>query len=161
IDGQDQSVPGGNFMWLRHAQSECLEAVRDHARVYVRGRHDGYQRLADPVLHERSVELVKGERPRIVVVDRLRCRGGHEAELFWHFCEEADVAPAQDGVTVTHSGTVVHLSVRHPKARAQRLHGSEQPLGGWISRRFADKSPTTTMVWRWPLQGDDEVTTVI
>ena len=51
IDGVDQSVSGGSFLWTQHARARCIafEHGVDHERFV--GEHDGYSRLADPVVH--------------------------------------------------------------------------------------------------------------
>ena len=59
IDGLDQSVPGGNFMWLRHARSACSLWLSSTEQDSFEGWHDGYMRLEDPVKHRRLIELDK------------------------------------------------------------------------------------------------------
>ena len=49
IDAQDQSVSGGNFLWLKHANATCVEFVSDEAEDRLLATHDGYERLGYPV----------------------------------------------------------------------------------------------------------------
>jgi hypothetical protein len=160
VDGQDQSVSGGTFMWVEHARAECLEATSDERRVLVRGRHDGYARLEDPVIHERTVEL-RREENRMIVTDRLFCSGYHTVELFWHFAEDVAVALQGDGVRAVSGELAVVLDVAKAGVRPALYRGSDNPIAGWISRRFAVKVAATTAVWRWTIDGEDAATTTI
>ncbi len=160
IDALDQSVPGGNFMWTHHANASCLVADEDNKRTFVRGRHDGYRRLKDPVLHERAVELLKGQN-KIVVTDCLKCRGYHEAEMFWHFSEDCRIRLGDGQIFVDLEGFLVTLTSGGVTPVPQLLIGSENPLGGWVSRRFSVKKPSPTVVWRWEIDGDSEFETTI
>jgi hypothetical protein len=59
IDGEDQSEAGGKFMWLRKANAGCTRWRTASARTCFEGWHDGYLRLDDPVMHRRSIRLIK------------------------------------------------------------------------------------------------------
>jgi hypothetical protein len=63
-----------------NAESVCFDDRPDVAE-YV-GRHHGYERLADPVTHERTFRLFKATG-KLAIVDRLIGRGRHEVR--WHF----------------------------------------------------------------------------
>ncbi|HEX6733895.1 MAG TPA: alginate lyase family protein, partial [Azonexus sp.] len=86
VDGEDQSSPGGNFMWLRHAAAQCSDWQSTPEKDVCEGWHDGYRRLADPVVHQRRIVLDKAAR-RIDIEDRFHMRGRHLVELFFH-CSE-------------------------------------------------------------------------
>ena len=73
VDGADQSVSGGNFLWTQHAQTSVLafEASRgDGASVLA---HDGYRRLSDPVGTQRELTFDRRSRT-LTVSDSLLCR---------------------------------------------------------------------------------------
>jgi len=44
---------------------------------------------------------------------------------------------------------------------AELLRCNEAPIGGWISRRFDEKSGIATAVWRGKIHGRTEIETVI
>ena len=69
----DQSVSGGNFMWVRHARAWCekFEATEDQQLLSV--SHDGYRRLSDPVIHSREFEFSRADGV-LRIVDRLTQR---------------------------------------------------------------------------------------
>jgi len=54
------------------------------------GSHDGYLRLADPVLHRREIAFDK-IASTIRVRDALECRKNHRVEIHWHCHEDAEV----------------------------------------------------------------------
>jgi len=89
VDGRDQAEYGGAFLWTAHANA-CLTLERETADGFVaQGVHDGYQRLGDPVAHQRRVEFRGGLGYR--VVDRLSARGTHRYALVWNFGARIDV----------------------------------------------------------------------
>ena len=148
IDGQDQSVSGGNFMWLRHAAVSVLAWEEDEAGARLAARHDGYGRLPDAVVHTRTVRFER-QRRRFIIEDELTGTGHHDVERFWHFAEHCEVEEDAQGVTARSGGRTVRLLLDSPPGAARNLYkGSEQPLCGWVSRRFDVKQPTFTLVER-------------
>jgi uncharacterized heparinase superfamily protein len=93
IDGVEQNDlrPEWLFRLFETANAQHVSfADRTDASEYV-GRHHGYERLPDPVTHERVVRLQKASGS-VHVVDRLRGRGEHDVR--WHF----HLAPGVDAV---------------------------------------------------------------
>jgi len=60
----------------------------------LRGWHDGYMRLADPVMHRRRITFDKLAR-RVVIEDSLQMAATHGIELFFHCADRCRVDPAQ------------------------------------------------------------------
>jgi hypothetical protein len=161
IDGEDQSEPGGKFLWLRKANAGCATWKSDEREDFFEGWHDGYLRLDDPVMHHRTIRLLKAER-RIVIEDALEMDDEHDVELFFHWSERCTVE-ARDGAFVATSGerrVAVELP-REPSSRSELLVASMEPIGGWISRRFDVRTPTTTLRWHATLAGDCLLRTVV
>ncbi len=152
IDGQDQSVIGGSFLWLQHARAWCEEWASTAQEDRFSGSHDGYMRLRDPVLHQREIRYDKGHR-LISIVDSFACKGEHNVELFWHFSEECAVRYV-DGRVVAKCGDrqIVIRPVEGVSAVAV-VKGDTTLPAGWISRRFDVKVPTTTVIWRARISG--------
>ena len=91
VDGEDQAKYGGPFLWSTHANG-ALALECDSADAYtVRGRHDGYRRLPDPVTHEREVCWREDLGWRIA--DRLAGHRRHRFELFWNLGAGVSVTP--------------------------------------------------------------------
>jgi hypothetical protein len=148
VDGRDQSLSGGNFMWLRHANARLLEWRDGPDAAELVGEHDGYRNLKDPVKHLRSWRLEKRERI-LTVRDSLDCFGDHQVERWWHFSEDCCVEMTDLGALVSNGEQRIGLAL-DPKSRGQRdLHrGSENPIAGWVSRRFDRKEPAYSLVER-------------
>src|SRR5690606_4806822 len=79
VDGEDQSEPGGNFLWLRKARAGCSLWLSSAQKDTFEGWHDGYLRLPDPVKHRRLLELDKAARI-LVVEDTLEMSEAHDVE---------------------------------------------------------------------------------
>ncbi|HYC36433.1 MAG TPA: alginate lyase family protein [Usitatibacter sp.] len=159
VDGYDQSQPGGNFMWLRKARVERLAWSSDAAADVVEGRHDGYAKLPDPVIHRRRIELDKAAR-MIRVEDALEMRGEHDVEIFFHCAEDTSVEPILGGVVLRRGGRTLTLALPTAAgAQVDILQGSTDPIAGWISRRFDEKTPAPTIAWRARLAGPQALVT--
>jgi hypothetical protein len=159
IDGRDQSEMGGPFMWLHRAQPTVESWDLAGPRPHIRARHDGYERLTDPLHHTREL-LIDLETSCIDVMDSLSCRGSHVAERFWHFAEGCTVERLADGVAIRARGLRVTLQC-HDGAAVSILQGSYAPRAGWVSRRFGKLAPTTTVVFRRPVSGPTELRTTL
>ena len=154
IDGIDQSEPGGDFMWVKQARARCDVWESSAAADVFEGWHDGYLRLADPVLHRRRITLDKPAR-RAVIEDRLQMSGAHDVELFLHCDERCTVSPAPAGFAVRRGAWTLGVALpQHRDASFQLHRGSLQPRCGWVSRRYHHRQPSPTVVWRARLAGD-------
>ena len=153
IDGLDQSESGGNFMWLRKANAGCNHWSSTDERDEFEGWHDGYTHLPDPVAHTRRISLYKPEK-RIVIEDTLRMTGTHDVELFFHCHEHCGVTAVPGGYSLSRDGRALMLQLPAAEGAAgELLRGSVSPIAGWVSRRFDEKQPTATIVWRARLSG--------
>jgi len=142
-------------MWLKKPRAGC-SLWRSAAECDLfEGWHDGYTRLADPVMHRRRITLEKRAR-RIVVEDALQMSGAHEIELFFHCSERCRVDPIRDGYRLSQPGGTLSLKLPQVRGATSRIYyGSIAPISGWISRRFDDKQPAATIAWRARLAGDN------
>jgi hypothetical protein len=154
VDGEDQSLQGGNFLWLDKARACGHMETNENGSQCFTGWHDGYLRLADPVRHLRSITL----DPRtgaIVIDDHLKMNGEHEVELFFHFAEDCRVTPTARGCIAEQAGRSLELRLpQQAGARHEILCGSTHPIAGWVSRRFDRKAPAPTLRWQARLRGD-------
>lgn len=175
IDGCDQSVQGGNFMWLRQARAVCEHWQVDFEQDCFIGSHDGYCRLKDPVSHRRKIVFDKRART-LIVEDSFECSGAHDLEWHWHLgamCQVSigmpnDVQHDMQNNVPTAAQTVrircgtVGMTIVMPSSAAllALACGQEDPPLGWISHRFDEKQPSPSIVWRERICGNTLRTTV-
>jgi hypothetical protein len=159
IDGQDQSVGAGNFLWLSHAPVRVLEFGANAQFDRLVAEHDGYRRLADPVTHRREL-LLDHATSAVTVVDELFARESHAVEIFWHFAAGCDVTLDGDRVTARASGAQVTMQLPQGM-RCELVRGRETPPLGWVSRRFDQRTPSSTLVVAGTVRGNARMVTRI
>ncbi|MFJ2742913.1 alginate lyase family protein [Streptomyces sp. NPDC087440] len=139
LDGVDQSVSGGPFLWIRHARTRVREAGASRWSA----EHDGY---GEPV-HRRSVELDDAAR-EVRIVDEV---GGprRAVRLAFHLGPEvtADLTGGQARLRWTRDGEDRSAVLDLPQSLEWRAHrGESAPPLGWYSPGFGRKEPATTLV---------------
>ena len=160
IDNADQSVQTGNFMWKSHARARCIEFESDGDQQHFVGEHDGFTRLADPVVHRREIRL-DVRRKVIEVTDILRCEAAHDARRSWHFAEDCQVERDGAVIKATAGLSQVFMEPLEDLSEVHLHRGGTPEQGGWISRRFGVKQPTTTVHWHAPVNGQTTLRTRI
>lgn len=79
VDGESSSLPAGPFSWQSIAKCQPLSWISEERFDYVEGQHDGYERLAEPATHTRSILFLKNDY--WLIRDRLSSGGNHKVEL--------------------------------------------------------------------------------
>ncbi|WP_371101257.1 alginate lyase family protein [Streptomyces sp. PU_AKi4] len=162
LDGGDQSVSGGPFLWTRHARSRVLavdtSGTLDEGTVSWCAEHDGYR----PSVHRRRVELTSITR-ELRVVDEVR--GPHrEVRLAFHLGPEitADLVGNRAVLTWTRDGEDRSAVLDLPGRLSWRAHrGETEPPLGWYSAGFGRREPTTTLVGTGSADGTEKYVTVL
>ena len=98
VDGMDQAVPEQPFSWSAIPTTLAEKWIAGKTFNYFAGSHDGYARLADPVIHRRAV-LKISDGP-CLVRDVALGHGEHELEVLWHFAADLEVRDTGSGITV-------------------------------------------------------------
>lgn len=160
VDGVDQSEPGGNFMWLRQANARCESWESNQERDCLIGSHDGYTRLPDPVVHCRKIEFLKNEGI-IRVEDTFECAQEHMIELNWHFAEICEVRIESRQVHAVVASVSVQMTMPDSDCKPELVRGRDEPPSGWVSRRFDEKAPSSTITWREKISGTTKRVTII
>lgn len=156
IDGLDQSVMGGNFMWLEKATVTML----DRDSHLIRARHDGYARLEPPAYHERTVSLSE-ERRELVIEDVIVGDGKHSVELFFHFHPDCTLEQVGGGYRVVNGDVELQCLLDPSLPSVQVYRGSLQPVAGWYSTGYDRKIPSPTLVARGEIQGGARFRTIM
>ncbi|MER7159108.1 alginate lyase family protein [Streptomyces lydicus] len=159
LDGADQSVSGGPFLWTRHAGSRVLAVdTSDDAVSRWSAEHDGYQ----PSVHRRSVELTV-ERGELRIVDEVS--GPPRAvQLAFHLgpAIAADLVGHRARLTWIRDGEGRSAVLDLPGQLTWQAHrGESEPPLGWYSAGFGRKEPTTTLVGTGFTDATEGFTTVL
>ena len=146
VDGQDQSVMVGPFMWSERANCTNIKWQPTDDGGIVCGEHDGYGRLNDPVIHRRTLEL-NGKDGRLDIVDKMLSAAHHKMIIYFHLAEQCRVEDIGGNCysIVTDKG---ELTLELDKSfKVQILFGSDKDvLGGWVSQGYHRKVASFTIV---------------
>jgi hypothetical protein len=142
VDGLDQSVGGGRFLWLRKASARIDATPASPTQFVLRASHDGYLRLPDPLRHARSVTFDEASCT-LVVVDQVTGAAVHHTEVFWHFAPALTVQLAGQCVTVTGPGYTMQLHANC--GQLDLVRGADHPPLGWYSTAYNVKEPCTVL----------------
>ena len=140
IDGRDQSVSGGRFIWLRKARASIERMPTSPHEFDFRGSHDGYARLSDPVRHVRSVRF-DAASSTLTVRDEVAGKKPHPLELFWHFAPELNVRLTSTGLHVRGKRFALQMQASGADLKLELVRGAENPPLGWYSRCYESKQP--------------------
>jgi hypothetical protein len=138
IDGLDQSVSGGRFMWLKKARAAIERMPQSPHEFDFRGSHDGYQRLPDPVRHMRSVRF-DAASSTLTVRDEIAAKKPHAVELFWHFAPGLSVRLDSSGLHVRGKRFALQMQVQGADLKLELVRANENPPLGWYSRAYESK----------------------
>lgn len=89
IDQKDQAVSGGNMLWLSNPETTVTSFSEEGNLFMIEARHNGYERLSDPVIHLRKISCK--QENYIEITDSIECRQQHEIEIFFHFAPEVEI----------------------------------------------------------------------
>ena len=145
IDGKDQSVMGGRFLWTRKATARLLRFEESGNSVLIEAEHDGYTRLNDPVVHRRSVSFNR-HTGALTIGDNFQCKDRHEVELFFHLHEDTRINRIETGAAdTTWRGRQILFGSPDRGLKWEVVRGGDEPILGWRSRRFSQKQPIPTL----------------
>lgn len=157
IDGESSSVPAGPFSWKTMARSECLKWISRDRFDFVKGKHDGYARLLDPVEHSRSILFLKDDY--WIIRDQVKSSGKHSAELWFHF--DSDATPLIEALDGSTLALCEHNGKAGVKIFAFADHGQWRKEDGWVSHCYGDKERARLHVFSATIESDAEIVTFI
>lgn len=142
VDGQEPMSRVSRFIWLPWPGCRMIATGEsgDGESQWMDAEHDGYQRLADPVMHVRRVVRIGSHT--VVVLDVLEGCEEHEARLHWLLPAEVTQDQAKPGWLQLGTagrrfgmgvgcmgGTLDHTLVRSDPAS---LRGWQSPRYQWL-----------------------------
>ena len=141
IDGHDQSLVGGPFMWTRHARPAGRRV--DLSAGVVDAEHDGYRRLPGRPVHRRWLIAPTDARAHLVV-DYISGDGPHHVRTTWplHPSVEPTVIPGGRLLSRGQSPVLQLLLSATSALTYDDVHGGEDGTMGWWSDRLEHRLPT-------------------
>lgn len=154
VDGQDQCVLTTTWAMRERARPREVAWRFSPDADYVTGAHDGYRRLRPPVLHRRSLLLLRRER-RVIIRDDLEGDGDHAVEALFHAMPAVRVLQVDRtgswkliGRRASVSMTVLAESLRQGQPlplTARVAIGETNPIDGWYADDYGVKEPAPVL----------------
>jgi hypothetical protein len=140
VDGQNQSVTGGPFLWTAHARVR-VNGVELESGV-VDAEQLGYRRLHDSVTHRRWL-VAPPSRATVLVVDLVSGDGRHLVRTSWPVHPSLDAIAERDGHLLTRDGVPVAQLVAAATAGLtfEQVRGDTDTALGWWSEQLEVRTP--------------------
>ena len=153
VDDSDQSIHDGTFKWRRKAQCHVVQHLSNEGFDYVEAEHDGYRDAPCKIMHRRRLLHV---RPGLwVAVDDLSDVQGssreHMFDFYFHFPRNAQLSVQQENdsvLRVNASADSARLQLwmcASAAIKAKTIEGQMDPIQGWVSSIYGQKSPAPTL----------------
>jgi len=161
VDGLSQSVPGGVFSWKETATSIPHEFITAKSFDYFSGSHDGYKRLADPVLHKRSILFAKqngNSEPLeyLMVRDNFETLHYHDYRIYYHLTSSCRAVVSDKQIRVSNADgnrlIIYAFSESNTEVKIER---------GWVSRVYGKRDAAPVGIIEISGTGDQEVMSFI
>ncbi|MFO1217404.1 MAG: alginate lyase family protein [Burkholderiaceae bacterium] len=160
VDGQDQSDYGASFLWLRDVNTSLLEDQVQSGSHTVHACHDGYTRLADPVVHHRRIRLEMHDGP-LVVEDWIDCARPHRVEVMWHAAPGARLQRSGKQWELQTEAHTLRLEFDGGVSEEEVIEGRDDPPQGWVSSGFYRRAPAPVLIARATLAPQQRLRTLI
>ena len=149
LNGLNQSVEGGPFLWLRHANAREIEVSDVGDAAEWTAEHDGYLSLAQPARHRRCVRLDRASRS-VDIVDEIE-GASHDLRLAFHLGPEVTAELDDSGATLRWPVALASATARLelPTCLRWSLHrGQTDPILGWYSEGLGRRVPAYALIGR-------------
>lgn len=152
IDSRNQSIDGGPFLWVRHANGRESHVADVGDAVEWTAEHEGYLTLRTPARHRRCVRLDRASRG-IDIVDEID-GGPHDIRLAFHFGPDVEVQLEQHSAALYSAalcwpatGVPGEARLDLPASLDWTLHrGATDPSLGWYSEGLGRRVPAYALV---------------
>jgi hypothetical protein len=144
VDEQDQAVPVDWFKWRELPQVKLEKSVSLATMDYAVASHNGYKRLAQPVLHRRHIFFAKPDY--WFITDELSGLGRHRIKAYFHFAPEISVESTEHGWLATKGSKQFLLVPLTQGVQFQIVEGEISPIQGWYSKDYGHREPACVLV---------------
>lgn len=158
VDGQDQSEQVADLMFESFYNISDVFWEDRAADIVWSAAHDGYHRLADPLVHKRKVTFFKNESA-FEIVDELTCSGEHDIKICFHLHPAIEVEQSDNNSFLLKSRANSIQLQTDDLLSANVFKGLEDPVFGWYSLGFNKLEPTNSLVFNKKINGDSKFKT--
>jgi asparagine synthase (glutamine-hydrolysing) len=168
VDQLDQMDKFSHFTWSNWAKGSFMQETSTSGIQVWQGQHDGYQRLADPVSHIRTVLMLPDDR--WLVLDRLHGLINHEYFLHWLINDFPFEQFPGDNKIILWQETKKYLimtGLLEGNPDFSVVRASENSTRGWRSRAYGSKeaaisvalqcSQSEAVFWTYFGSGSDSI----
>ncbi len=154
VDGAEQNrfVDGNLFCLRPDANLRVLAWEPGTAHDRVSAEHDGYCRLADAVVHRRTVTFDRATGRVDIADEFVDPRGGrglHELAWAFPFAPGCTVEWVSDGWMIHGAWQRARLTAPVRDPGGERLEITSDPADGGVSSRYGVRKSTVVLRWRW------------
>lgn len=142
INGLDQSVSGGKFMWVKHCATQLEHFQCSDDSIRWAASHTGYARLSSKVIHRRCVAYYPLEK-KITILDELESAEDCDVSINWQHAANVKVKLQTKGWGISLNGYEINVVVNGPNYILKEFYGQEIPIAGWVSEQYGEKQPAT------------------
>ncbi len=147
VDGENQSQMQGLFLWGNRARARCINWSPGSRGGSFVGEHDGYTRLADPVIHRRSLEL-DAAAGRMLIEDELLGRQAHQLAIWYNFARGSKLVDQSGSTLIVRCAQVLVRLQLDSRLICQAVSGDAASPAGWVSGGYHSKVPAIAIVGR-------------
>lgn len=142
VDSLNQSHMWKSFRVAEKANASLGLWKLDKNSIIMRGSHDGYQRLSDPVTHSREMKVICPDV--IQISDILEAKGEHQIDVYFQL-NTTRVQQIADHVFIAKYDDKLQLQIktRHPQGTVSSIEPS------WMSYHWGEKFPITKLRFTW------------
>jgi hypothetical protein len=159
VDGVDQSVMMGPFLWGERAKAKCIENNLSLQGGYVIGVHDGYKKRKG-CLHSRRIE-VDGKTRNIYVIDMINGKGAHDINIYFHISNKCNIIMCDENtvkIGIGNNRIIINLD---SKLKVSSIIGEDNIISGWHSDNYHVIKPSSVVIGNCLVNGDMEFTSIM
>ncbi|MBN8860611.1 MAG: alginate lyase family protein [Sphingobacteriales bacterium] len=144
IDYKNQALHAGPTMWLNHYKVTVEKIHKDENIEAVAASHNGY--LRSGCKHTRKVSFFRNE-DKFLIEDHIAVfKGEHEIVLPWHLSPGIEVLKVSDNAYELRSEACDRFCTLICDIPLNTVSGQTDPVLGWYSPSFMQKTPTRALI---------------
>jgi hypothetical protein len=159
VDAQPQSQPGVPFAWRTQTDGELVEFKDGRDWAVVEGQHNGYASLSDPVIHSRTVLLLR-EKHCLFVTDKFTAQATHTYTLRFHLTPACTASVVGNRIAA-HTAQGEQLTIIVFVAGKTLSKVQARIEDGWVSSCYGQRQAAPVVVFEVSSTGVTEVVSVL